>query len=333
MDFSRNDINNINNKNDPLLKEDDTRYVMFPIQHDDIWKMYKKQVDCFWRAEEVDLSKDLTQWDNLNDNEQYFIKMIIAFFAGSDGIVLENLGVRFMSEIQVSEARAFYGFQIAMENIHSEMYSLLIDTYIKNEKEKHELFNSLNNFPCIRKKADWAIKWINDKDSCFATRLAAFACVEGIFFSGAFCSIYWLKKRGLMPGLTFSNELISRDEALHTEFAILLFNKLQNKPKQETIIEIVKEAVEIEKEFICKSLPCNLISMNSKLMTQYIEFVADRLLKQLNCYKIYNSTNPFDFMEMISVEGKTNFFEKRVGEYALANKEKDETVFDLDGDF
>jgi ribonucleoside-diphosphate reductase subunit M2 len=259
--------------------------------------------------------------------------MIIAFFAGSDGIVLENLGLRFMSEVQSSEARAFYGFQIAMENIHSEMYSLLIDTYIKNENEKNDLFNSLNKFPCIRKKADWAIKWIHDRKSCFATRLAAFACVEGIFFSGAFCSIYWLKKRGLMPGLTFSNELISRDEALHTEFAILLFNKIQNKPSEETLTEIVKEAVEIEKEFICDSLPCKLISMNSKLMSQYIEFVADRLLIQLKCKKVYNSTNPFDFMEMISVEGKTNFFEKRVGEYALANKEKDDSVFDLDGAF
>ena len=325
-------INN-NTIYEPLLEEDETRYVMFPIKYDDIWKMYKKQVDCFWRAEEVDLSKDNTHWNSLSDNERYFIKMIIAFFAGSDGIVLENLGLRFMSEIQSSEARAFYGFQIAMENIHSEMYSLLIDTYIKNENEKQELFNSLNNFTCIRKKADWAIKWINDKTSSFAIRLAAFACVEGIFFSGAFCSIYWLKKRGLMPGLTFSNELISRDEALHTEFAILLFNKLQNKPDENTITEIVKEAVEIEKEFICESLPCKLISMNSKLMSQYIEFVADRLLLQLKCKKIYNSSNPFDFMEMISVEGKTNFFEKRVGEYALANKEKDESVFDLDNAF
>jgi ribonucleotide reductase beta subunit family protein with ferritin-like domain len=306
---------------------------MFPIQHDDIWKMYKKQVDCFWRAEEVDLSKDLIHWNKLNDDEQYFIKMIIAFFAGSDGIVLENLGSRFMNEIQLSEARAFYGFQIAMENIHSEMYSLLIDTYIKNEDEKNSLFNSLNNFTCIRKKADWAIKWINDDTSIFASRLVAFACVEGIFFSGAFCSIYWLKKRGLMPGLTFSNELISRDEALHTEFAILLFNKLQEKPDEDTIVTIIKEAVEIEKEFICESLPCKLISMNSKLMSQYIEFVADRLLIQLNCKKVFNSSNPFDFMEMISIEGKTNFFEKRVGEYALANKEKDDSVFDLDGAF
>jgi len=318
---------------EPLLTEDDNRYVMFPIQHDDIWSMYKKQIDCFWRAEEVDLSKDLVSWETLTDDEKYFIKMVIAFFAASDGIVLENLGMRFMSEVQWSEARAFYGFQIAMENIHSEMYSLLIDTYIKDKDEKKTLFHALENFPCIKKKADWAIKWINDKRSSFATRLVAFACVEGIFFSGAFCSIYWLKKRGKMPGLTFSNELISRDEALHTEFAILLYNKLVRKLNKKKIVEIIKEAVDIEREFICEALPCRLISMNSKLMSQYIEFVADRLALQLGCEKIYNSSNPFDFMEMISVEGKTNFFEKRVGEYALANKEKSDDVFDLDGDF
>ena len=295
--------------------------------------MYKKQIDCFWRVEEVDLSKDLTHWKTLNDDERYFIKHILAFFAGSDGIVLENLGQRFMSEVQVSEVRAFYGFQIAMENIHSEMYSLLIDTYVKKQDEKAKLFDAINNYPCIKKKADWAVKWINDKRSSFGTRLAAFACVEGIFFSGAFCSIYWLKKRGLMPGLTFSNELISRDEALHTEFAVLLFNKLNRKPTKKKLTEIITEAVEIEREFICEALPCRLISMNSVLMSQYIEFCADRLALQLGCEKIFNSTNPFDFMEMISVEGKTNFFEKRVGEYALANKEKDESVFDLDGAF
>ena len=241
--------------------------------------------------------------------------------------------MRFMSEVQVSEVRAFYGFQIAMENIHSEMYSLLIDTYVKKQDEKAKLFDAINNFPCIKKKADWAVKWINDKRSSFGTRLAAFACVEGIFFSGAFCSIYWLKKRGLMPGLTFSNELISRDEALHTEFAVLLFNKLNRKPSKKKLTEIITEAVEIEREFICEALPCRLISMNSALMSQYIEFCADRLALQLGCEKIFNSTNPFDFMEMISVEGKTNFFEKRVGEYALANKEKDDSVFDLDGAF
>jgi ribonucleotide reductase beta subunit family protein with ferritin-like domain len=318
---------------EPLLTEDENRFVMFPIQHDDIWAMYKKQVECFWRAEEVDLSKDLMSWETLNDEEKYFIKMIIAFFAASDGIVCENLAMRFMGEVQSSEARAFYGFQIAMENIHSEMYSLLIDTYIKDRQEKQTLFQAIQNFPCIKKKADWAIKWIQDKRSSFATRLIAFACVEGIFFSGAFCSIYWLKKRGKMPGLTFSNELISRDEALHTEFAILLYNKLAKKLSKKKVIEIIQEAVDIEREFICEALPCRLIAMNSKLMCQYIEFVADRLALQLGCDKIYNASCPFDFMEMISIEGKTNFFEKRVGEYALANKEKDTSVFDLDGAF
>ena len=318
---------------EPLLTEDDNRYVMFPIKDQDIWEMYKKQVDCFWRAEEIDLSKDLKSWENLDDNERYFIKMVLAFFAASDGIVLENLGIRFMSDVQLSEARAFYGFQIAMENIHSEVYSLLIDTYVKDTSEKDELFNALNNFPCIKKKADWAIKWINDNRSSFATRLIAFACVEGIFFSGAFCSIYWLKKRGIMPGLTFSNELISRDEALHTEFAVLLYTKLNKKLPKKKIYEIIDEAVVIEKEFICDALPCRLISMNSVLMGQYIEFCADRLLLQLGYDKKYNVSCPFDFMEQISIEGKTNFFEKRVGEYALANKEKDDNIFDLDTDF
>jgi len=318
---------------DPLLTEDPTRYVMFPIQDHDIWSMYKRQVDCFWRAEEIDFSKDMASWKTLSKDEKYFIKMIIAFFAGADGIVLENLGTRFMTEVQLSEARAFYGFQIAMENIHSEAYSLLIDTYVKDRVEKDRLFNAIENFPCIKKKADWATKWINDKRSTFATRLIAFACVEGIFFSGAFCSIFWLKKRGKMPGLTFSNELISRDEALHTEFAVLLYKKLLKKVPKKRVIEIVKEAVEIEREFICEALPCKLISMNSKLMSQYIEFVADRLIVQLGYDKIYNVACPFDFMEQISIEGKTNFFEKRVGEYALANKEKDDTTFDLDGAF
>uniref|UniRef100_A0A6C0BZD1 Uncharacterized protein n=1 Tax=viral metagenome TaxID=1070528 RepID=A0A6C0BZD1_9ZZZZ len=318
---------------EPLLTENENRYVMFPIEDNDIWSMYKKQVDCFWRAEEIDFSKDLTSWQTLTPDEKYFIKMILAFFAASDGIVLENLGVRFMTDVQLSEARAFYGFQIAMENIHSEVYSLLIDTYVKDSLEKIKLFDAVNNFPCIKKKADWAIKWINDEKSSFATRLIAFACVEGIFFSGAFCSIYWLKKRGKMPGLTFSNELISRDEALHTEFAILLYNKLKNKLTKETVLELIKEAVEIEREFICEALPCKLISMNAKLMSQYIEFVADRLIVQLGYDKIYNASCPFDFMEQISIEGKTNFFEKRVGEYALANKTKDDTTFDLDGAF
>ncbi len=318
---------------EPLLVEDENRYVMFPIQDQDIWRMYKKQIDCFWRAEEVDLSKDAKDWEQLSGDEQYYIKMIIAFFAGSDGIVLENLATRFMSDVQLSEARAFYGFQIAMENIHSEVYSLLIDTYIKDAEDKSRLFRALNTFPCITKKGDWARKWINDKRSSFAVRLIAFACVEGIFFSGAFCSIYWLKKRGKMPGLTFSNELISRDEALHTEFAVLLYGKLQKKVKKQKVLEIIKEAVAIEQEFICDALPCRLIGMNAKMMSQYIEFVADRLLIQLGYDKVYNSTNPFDFMEMISIEGKTNFFEKRVGEYALATKDKPADVFDMNTDF
>ena len=319
--------------NDLLLKEDDNRFVMFPIVDKDIWDMYKKQVDCFWRTEEIDLSKDLDHFEKLTGDEKYFISMILAFFAASDGIVLENLGMRFMSEVQLSEARAFYGFQIAMENIHSETYSLMIESLIKDENKKTQLFEAMSNFPCIKKKADWAIKWINDKDSSFAMRLIAFACVEGIFFSGSFCSIFWLKKRGLMPGLTFSNELISRDEALHTEFAVLLYSKLNKKLDKKQVTEIVTESVEIEKEFICDALPCRLIGMNSTLMSQYIEFVADRLLVQLGCDKHYNTQNPFSFMEMISVEGKTNFFEKRVSEYALTNKEKDDTVFELDSEF
>jgi ribonucleoside-diphosphate reductase subunit M2 len=295
--------------------------------------MYKKQVDCFWRAEEIDLTKDFVNWESLSADEKYFISMILAFFAASDGIVLENLASRFMNDVQVSEARAFYGFQIAMENIHSETYSLLIETYIKDKEEKHKLFNAIENFPCIKKKSDWAQKWIHDNRSSFATRLVAFACVEGIFFSGAFCSIYWLKKRGLMPGLTFSNELISRDEALHCEFAVLLYSKLVKKLDKNRIHEIIKEAVEIESEFICQALPCRLIGMNSELMTQYIKFVADRLCVQLGYKKIYNVNNPFDFMELISLESKTNFFEKRVDSYSLANKEKDEDIFELKEDF
>jgi ribonucleotide reductase beta subunit family protein with ferritin-like domain len=319
--------------NELLLTPDDNRFVMFPIKCDDIWKMYKKQVDCFWRAEEIDLSKDLTHWDSLNADEKYFISMILAFFAASDGIVLENLASRFMNDVQLAEARAFYGFQIAMENIHSETYSLLIETYIKDNEQKDKLFNAITHFPCIKKKSDWAQKWIHDNRSSFATRLVAFACVEGIFFSGAFCSIYWLKKRGLMPGLTFSNELISRDEALHCEFAVLLYNKLQKKIDKARIHEIIKEAVEIETEFICQALPCKLIGMNADLMTQYIQFVADRLAVQLGYKKIYNVTNCFDFMELISLDSKCNFFEKRVSEYALATKEKTDDIFDLKEDF
>ena len=318
---------------EPLLTEDVSRFVMFPIQDESIWTMYKKQVDCFWRAEEVDLSKDLTHWNSLNTDERHFISMILAFFAASDGIVLENLGLRFMSEVQLSEARAFYGFQIAMENIHSQMYSQLIETYIQDREEKHKLFNALDTFPCIQKKGAWARKWIGDNRSTFATRLVAFACVEGIFFSGAFCSIFWLKKRGLMPGLTFSNELISRDEALHTEFAVLLYNKLEKRINKARITEIVKEAVQIEKEFIIEALPCRLIGMNSGLMGQYIEFIADRLIVQLGYDPIYNASNPFDFMELISVESKTNFFEKRVSEYALADKTVNDDCFELSEDF
>ena len=314
--------------NEPLLTENPNRYVMFPLQDQEIWQHYKKMEDCFWRTEEIDLSKDLTHWNKLNENEKHFIKMILAFFAASDGIVLENLGQRFMSEVQLPEARAAYGFQLKMENIHSETYSLLIDTYIKNEDEKLKLFRAIDNFECIKKKADWAIKWINDKRSSFATRLIAFACVEGLFFSGAFCSIYWLKKRGLMPGLTFSNELISRDEGMHTDYAVCLFHKLIRKPKKSKVHDLFKEAVKIEKEFICDALPCKLIGMNKELMSQYIEFVADRLLVQLGYPKLFDVSCPFDFMEMISLEGKTNFFEKRVGDYSLSNGKKTETNFD-----
>jgi ribonucleoside-diphosphate reductase subunit M2 len=315
-----------------LLAPDDNRFVMFPIAHDDIWQMYKKQVDCFWRAEEIDLTKDLTHWEGLEKDEKHFVSMILAFFAASDGIVLENLASRFMNEVQVAEARAFYGFQIAIENIHSECYSLLIETYIKDSLEKHKLFNAIENFPCIKKKSDWAQKWMHDNRSSFATRLVAFACVEGIFFSGAFCSIFWLKKRGLLPGLTFSNELISRDEALHCEFAILLYSKLLKKMDKARIHEIIKEAVDIETEFICEALPCRLIGMNSDLMTQYIKFVADRLCVQLGYKKIYNVTNPFSWMETISLESKTNFFEKRVSDYALANKKSD-NAFEFNENF
>lgn len=309
------------------------RYVMFPIKNAAVWDMYKRQVDCFWRAEEIDLSRDLASWATLTPNERHFIKMVLAFFAASDGIVLENLATRFMADVQVAEARAFYGFQIAMENIHSEVYSLLIDTYVQDADEKHQLFNALDEFPCIRQKADWAVKWIHDDKADFATRLIAFACVEGIFFSGAFCSIFWLKKQRKMPGLTFSNELISRDEALHTEFAILLYNQLTQKLSEEHVLQIIKEAVEIEKAFICDALPCRLVSMNADQMSQYIEFCADRLMTQLGYSKPYGAICPFDFMEQISIEGKTNFFEKRVGEYALASKEKPQDVFDLDDAF
>ena len=319
---------------EPLLTPDDTRFVMFPIQHNDIWNMYKKHVDCFWRAEEIDLSRDAIQWnDKLNDDERHFISLILAFFAASDGIVLENLGLRFMNDVQLSEARAFYGFQIAMENIHSETYSLLIDAYIKDSDEKHKLLNAIQHYDCIKQKAEWAQHWIYDAESSYAARLVAFACVEGIFFSGSFCSIFWLKKRGLMPGLTFSNELISRDEALHCEFAILLYSKLRNKLSTSVVHTIVRQSVDVEINFICDALPCRLIGMNSELMTQYIKFVADRLCVQLGYEKIYNEPNPFPFMELISLESKTNFFEKKVDAYALATRQTEEETFTLTDDF
>lgn len=320
-------------KSEKLLTPDENRYVMFPIQYNDVWEMYKRQMECFWRAEEVDLSKDLNDWKRLTSDEQNFIKMVLAFFAASDGVVLENLAVRFMEDVQVSEVRAFYGFQIAMENIHSEMYSLLIDTYISDSNEKKRLFEAAQNYPCITKKSDWAKKWMTDKNSSFATRLVAFAAVEGIFFSASFAAIYWIKKRGLMPGLTLSNEFISRDEALHTEFAVLLYSKLENKLSGEIITEIIRDAVEIEKVFITESIPCRMIGMNSKLMMQYIEFMGDRLCLQLGYNKIYGSSNPFDFMELISIDSKVNFFERTNSEYALANKKIEDDVFEFKADF
>ena len=318
---------------EPILRPDKSRYVMFPIKYNDVWEMYKKQIDCFWIVNEVDLSKDLMDWEKLNEDEKHFISMVLAFFAASDGIVQENLAVRFMNDVQVAECRAFYGYQIAMENIHSEMYSTLIDTYIKDNVQRDKLFNALEHYPCIAKKGDWARRWIEDNNSSFATRLVAFAVVEGIFFSSSFASIYWIKKRGLMPGLTFSNALISRDESLHTDFAVLLYSKLQRKLSQENINTIVKEAVEIEKEFITEAIPCRMIGMNAKLMIQYIEFVADRLVVQLGYEKIYQSANPFDFMELISIESKVNFFERTNSEYALANKTADCNVFELNAEF
>ncbi|KAF2873760.1 ferritin-like superfamily [Massariosphaeria phaeospora] len=301
---------------EPILQENPGRFVMFPIKYHDVWQMYKKAEASFWTAEEIDLSKDLHDWNKrLNDDERFFISHILAFFAASDGIVNENLVERFSSEVQIPEARCFYGFQIMMENIHSETYSLLIDTYISEPKQRTYLFNAIDNIPCIRKKADWALRWISDKKSTFASRLVAFAAVEGIFFSGAFASVFWLKKRGLMPGLTFSNELISRDEGMHTDFACLLFSLLKTRPSQKEVEFIITEAVKIEEEFLTDALPCALLGMNSTLMCQYIEFVADRLLLALGNPKVYNATNPFDFMENISLAGKTNFFEKRVGDY------------------
>ena len=320
---------------EPILKENKNRFVLFPIEHDDIWSFYKKAEASIWTAEEIDLGQDLKDWDTLTGDERHFIKHVLAFFAASDGIVNENLAENFVSEVQYTEAKFFYGFQIAIENIHSETYSLLIDTYVKDAKEKDGLFNALDTMDCVKKKADWALRWIDEGN--FAERLVAFAAVEGIFFSGSFCSIFWLKKRGLMPGLTFSNELISRDEGLHCDFACLLYNDhLINKLSIESIQTIIVDAVTIEKEFVTDALPVRLIGMNAELMCQYIEFVADRLLLELNCSKIYHASNPFDFMEMISLQGKTNFFEKRVGEYQKAgvlNTENDNDKFSLDQDF
>jgi ribonucleoside-diphosphate reductase beta chain len=319
---------------EPILEENKNRFVLFPIQHDDIWSFYKKAEASFWTAEEIDLQPDLIDWESkLSDDERYFVKHVLAFFAASDGIVNENLAENFLSEVQYTEAKFFYGNQIAMENIHSETYSLLIDTYIKETEEKNKLFNAIETLECVTKKADWALRWI--EEGSFAERLIAFAAVEGIFFSGSFCSIFWLKKRGLMPGLSFSNELISRDEGLHCDFACLLYNNhLVNKLPKEQVRDIILDAVEIEKEFILDALPVKLIGMNSDLMSQYIEFVADRLLSELGCEKEFNASNPFDFMEMISIQGKTNFFEKRVGEYQKAGVlNQDNQTFSLDEDF
>jgi len=321
---------------EPILQENKNRFVIFPIKHHDIWEWYKKMEASFWTAEEIDLSQDINDWNNkLNDEERYFIKHILAFFAASDGIVNENLAENFVNEVQYAEAKFFYGFQIMMENIHSETYSLLIDTYVKDESERDELFNALEVFPAIKKKADWALKWI-ESDS-FAERLIAFAAVEGIFFSGAFCSIYWLKKRGLMPGLTFSNELISRDEGVHCDFAVHLHNHhLVNKVPKSRIREIIVDALNIEREFITESLPVSLIGMNAALMTQYLEFVADRLLVELGCDREYNTANPFDFMDMISLQGKTNFFEKKVAEYqksGVMNTDSQAQKISFDADF
>lgn len=323
-----------------LLRENPNRFVLFPLQHMEIWKFYKQALASFWTAEEIDLHTDLTDWEILNDGERWFISHVLAFFAASDGIVNENLAGRFMKEVQIPEARCFYGLQIMMENIHSETYSLLIDTYIKDRVEKHRLLNAIETIPCIKKKAEWALKWITNSDS-FAERLVAFACVEGIFFSGAFCSIFWLKKRGLMPGLTFSNELISRDEGLHCDFACLLYSMLTfSRLSYERMEMIVREAVSYEQEFVTEALPVNLIGMNSQWMSEYIEFCADRLVYALNYEKIYDTKNPFSWMELISLQGKTNFFEKRVAEYqragvslAVRDLNDNDNIFTIDADF
>merc|ERR1739838_1040713 len=325
-------------KSDPLLCDNPQRWVMFPIKHPEVWEMYKKHEASFWTAEEIDLSQDSADWDRLTDAERHFIKHILAFFAASDGIVLENLAAQFSTEIQIPEARAFYGFQIAMENIHSETYSLLIEQYIRDPVEKDRVFGAIHTMPAVEEKANWVVQWINDESS-FAERIVAFAAVEGILFSGSFCAIYWLKKRGLMPGLTFSNELISRDEGLHAEFACLLYGMLQHKLPEDVVHDLIRNAVAVERKFICEALSCDLIGMNSELMTRYIEFVADRLLTALGHSKLFGSTNPFDWMELISLQGKTNFFEKRVGEYqkagvmSSAGTQDDAKGFSLDADF
>merc|ERR1712198_288482 len=328
-------VSAIDPQSEPLLKDNPSRFVIFPIQFDDIFALYKKAVASFWTVEEVDLSKDINDWDKLKDDERHFISHVLAFFAASDGIVNENLVERFCQEVQVPEARCFYGFQIAMENIHSEMYSLLINTFIRDSAEQTRLFNAIETVPCVKKKADWALRYISHDTATYAERVIAFASVEGIFFSGSFAAIFWLKKRGLMPGLTFSNELISRDEGLHTDFACPMYKHLVNKPSEEHVKSIIDDAVKIEQEFLTDALPVNLIGMNCVLMSQYIEFVADRLLLELGCTKMYNVENPFDFMENISLEGKTNFFEKRVGEYQKCGvmSSSDQRAFTLDADF
>ena len=320
---------------EPLLTTNEDRFVIFPIQHSDLWKKYKDHIAVFWTPEEIDLSKDMKDWERLNDGERHFIKNILGFFAGSDGIVMENLATRFTREVQFPEAKFFYACQNLMEAVHSETYSLLIDTYITDRQEKLDILKAIQTIPCVEKKAEWALSWIDNKEADFGTRLIGFAAVEGIFFSGAFCAIFWLKQRGLMPGLTLSNEFIARDEGLHTEFACLLYSKIQNRLTKQKAQKIIREAVKIEKQFITKSLPCELIGMNAKLMSQYIEFVADRLLLQLGYPKAYNSQNPFDFMERISLENKDNFFEKRTSTYAMAGvgKKQEEMSFSMDAAF
>ncbi|XP_012247302.1 ribonucleoside-diphosphate reductase subunit M2 B isoform X1 [Bombus impatiens] len=327
--------NGFNPELEPLLKENPRRFVVFPIQWPDIWQMYKKAEASFWTVEEVDLSKDVFDWNHLTSDEKHFISHVLAFFAASDGIVNENLVERFSQEVQVTEARCFYGFQVAIENVHSEMYSMLIDTYITDIKERDFLFNAIENLPCVAKKANWALNWINHESATFPERVVAFAAVEGIFFSGSFAAIFWLKKRGLMPGLTFSNELISRDEGLHCDFACLMFKHIVQKPSCDRVTSIIKDAVKIEQEFLTEALPVQMIGMNCTLMCQYIEFVADRLLTELGCEKIYMSENPFDFMEHISLEGKTNFFEKKVGEYQKwgVMQDKVESNFTVNAEF